>query len=152
MSKKKQKKKLAPNTIYKVTEEGELTETTEEEAMKEIHENRDELIAKLKDCIDNEKPFLLITCTTRALRVENLRVTSSEGSQNMAKLLSPLFLGLPYGFAKGIVSDISDMVFLRMVDDYIRDAGKQYLDQHLLNYAIVGQIPKPRIPIRKIQG
>lgn len=118
--------------VFQVQEGGKIKLTTEKEIWEKIKERKEKLVKDLEDCIDNQKPFLLIVSTSKELKVENLRTTTGLNSSQFVHALTPIFLGLSYPMANEIIKALSEIMLLNLIENICRD----YLDRELLSLAV----------------
>jgi hypothetical protein len=112
--KKSDKDKKEPSTC-----DGKTQKEIQQEAYDVIHKARFELLSKLKTCIDNEYPFLLITSKSKSLTTEDLEVVSSVSSKDMSRILISVFINLPFETARAILHELSDTMIFSVVDTYL---------------------------------
>ena len=118
-----------PDIICQIDNEGKIRTTTQEKIWDAIKECKSNLLSELKDCIENEKPFLLVISTSEELKIENLRTTTSLNSHEIVVALSPIFCGVPFKVSSTIIKEISDVVLLKLIEDICRN----HVDQRILN-------------------
>lgn len=135
----------SPDKIYQISESGEIIEITKEQYQAELKKEKKKIIARLENCIDNNKPFLLIVSETENLSPESLRLTASITTRDISKILSPFLLSIPYASAKTILDNLQEMVFLKMVEDFVRERVAEYTTNAMTLFALQMSTRVPRL-------
>ena len=120
--------------FYQITETGEFIETTKQEHRKALRKQKKEIIAHLENCIDNDLPFLVVISETPNMDPEGLRFTSSVVAIDLSRLLGPLFMSIPYNASRLVLDSIKDMVYLKMLEEFLIKSVSEVVDKKLLAF------------------
>jgi hypothetical protein len=126
------KKDKNSDQLYMLTEDFKLKEITREEQIASIQKGKKQILKKLENCIDEGKPFLLITSEDDNMDSQNLRLSTSVIIKDMPKMLGPFLLSIPHGAARYITDTLSDMVFLKWIEDFVIERTESKIAQFAL--------------------